>query len=388
VFSRRSSPGLAPNPLAEAVAMTRNRGDELIDLTCSNPTLVGLPYDEEGIALALGDGRIHRYEPEPLGLWAARSAVAEDWRRRGLEVDPGRIVLTASTSEGYAHCFKLLCDPGDEVLVPEPSYPLFEHLARFDGVLPVPYRLAYDGAWHLDLDSVRRAAGPRTRAVVLVSPNNPTGSFTRRSELLAVAELGVPVVSDEVFEAYPLSEDPTRARTALDTEGVLCITLGGLSKLAALPQHKLGWMTVGGPAEMVAAALARLELLADTYLSVNASVQLALARLLELTRPTRRALIDRLVCNLRVLRDLLGDSPVTLLRPEGGWYAVLGLPRLVSEEEWVLELLRRDRVLVQPGWYYDFADEPYLVVSLLTPEPEFRTGTRRVLGRVMDRAAG
>jgi aspartate/methionine/tyrosine aminotransferase len=248
--------------------------------------------------------------------------------------------------------------------------------------------VAYDGAWHIDLDSVRRAVGPRTRAVVLVSPNNPTGSFTRRAELRAVAELGLPVISDEVFEAYPLSEDPTRARTALDTEGALSITLGGLSKLAALPQHKLGWMTVGGPAGMVAASLARLELLADTYLSVNASVQHALARLLELTRPTRRALTDRLVRNLRVLRELLQDSPVTLLCPEGGWYAVLGLPRLVSEEQWVLDLLRRDRVLVQPGWYYDFAEEPYVVVSLLTPEPEFRTGTQRVLGRVMDRATG
>ncbi len=388
MFSRRSSPGLLPNPLAEEVAAARRRRDDLVDLTCSNPTVVGLPYDKEGIERALADGRNHRYQPEPLGLLSARTAVADDWQRRGLAVDPSSVVLTASSSEAYAYCFKLLCDPGDEVLVPEPSYPLFEHLARFDSVQPVPYRLAYDGAWHIDLDSLGRAVGPRARAVVLVSPNNPTGSYTRHSELRAIAELGVPVVSDEVFEAYPLSEDPARARTALDIEGVLSLTLGGLSKLALLPQYKLGWMTVGGPAATVAQALARLELLADTYLSVNAGVQHALARLLDVTRSTRQALTDRLVRNVGLLQELVRDSPVTLLRPEGGWYGVLRLPRLVSEEQWVLDLLSKDRVLVQPGWYYDFAEEPYLVVSLVTPEPEFRTGIQRVLGRVMDRAGG
>jgi alanine-synthesizing transaminase len=388
VFSCRSSPSLVSNPWAEAIARARDRGEALIDLTCSNPTLVGLPYDSESISRALGSGRSRRYEPDPLGFRPARVAVANDWRERGLAVDPDHIVLTASTSEAYAHCFKLLCDPGDGVLVPEPSYPLFEHLARFEGVEAVPYRLAYDGAWYIDLDTVRRAAGPRARAIVLVSPNNPTGSFTRRSELRALAEIGLPIISDEVFAAYPLGDDATRARTALEVEGVLSFALGGLSKFALLPQHKLAWMTVGGPNEVVGAAIARLELLADTYLSVSAGVQHALADLVELTRPTRRTLSDRLIRNWRVLDELCRDSPLTLLRPEGGWYAVLRLPHVIGEEDWALELLDRDRVLVQPGWLYDFGDEPYLVVSLIAREPDFEMGAQRLCERVRARALG
>jgi alanine-synthesizing transaminase len=383
MFSRRGSPNLPPNLLARATAQARSRGQNLLDLTRSNPTLVGLPYDEPGIARALSQPGVHRYHPDPLGLRAARRRVAEDWQRLGLAVEWNQVVLTASTSEAYSYCFRLLCDPGDEVLVPEPSYPLFEHLARLDSVVPVPYRLSYDGAWHIDLDAVRRSVSVRTRAVILVSPNNPTGSFTSRAELCRLAELGLPLVSDEVFAAYPFSTDPRRARTALEADGVLTMVLGGLSKLAALPQHKLGWITVGGPKNLVQASLERLEWIGDTYLSVNVAVQHGLAELLELTRPTRHALAERLRSNLQHIAGCCAQSPLTLLRPDGGWYAVLRLPRVKSEEEWVLELLEEDQVLVQPGWFYDFAEEPYLIVSLLTPPADLATGCERLLGRVI-----
>jgi aspartate/methionine/tyrosine aminotransferase len=383
MFSRRGSPNLPPNLLARATADARARGQKLVDLTCSNPTLVGLPYDELGIARALTHREVHRYHPEPLGLDVARRAVAETWQRLGLAVDLGQVVLTASTSEAYSYCFRLLCDPGDEVLVPEPSYPLFEHLARLDSVIMVPYRLGYDGAWHIDLDTVRRSVNARTRAVILVSPNNPTGSFTSRAELTELAELGLPLISDEVFAAYPLGADPRRADTTLEAEGVLTMALGGLSKLAALPQHKLGWITVGGPKKLAQAALERLEWIADTYLSVNAAVQHGLAELLELTGPTRQALAERLRSNLESIATLCDQTPLTLLRPQGGWYAVLRLPNVKSEEEWVLGLLAQDQVLVQPGWFYDFAEEPYLVVSLLTPEAELLAGCERLLSRVV-----
>jgi alanine-synthesizing transaminase len=382
MFSSRSSFDLSPNPLAAALARREGRG--VLDLTTSNPTRAALPYDGEAILSALALPPSLVYEPAPFGLDAARAAVARDLSAHGPAVDPARVVLTASTSEAYAFLFKLLCDPGDEVLVPRPSYPLFEHLARLESVAAVPYRVAYDGAWHIDLPSVREAITPRTRAIVTVSPNNPTGSYLKTTELAVLGALGLPIVSDEVFARYALRDDVSRARSALEaqTQAPLVFALGGLSKLAALPQAKLAWMVLGGDAARVEAALARLEVIADAFLSVGAPVQHALPALLASRGVAEQAIRDRTGANLRWLASAVADSAVSLLDAEGGWYATLRLPRTRGEEAWALAFLEEDGVHVHPGHFFDFEDEAYVVVSLLTPEATLREGSQRILDRV------
>ncbi len=381
MLSSRSSFDLSPNPLASALA---RRGDRaLLDLTASNPTRALVPYDREAILAALALPASLVYEPAPFGMEPAREAVARDLSSHGPELDPARVVLTASTSEAYSFLFKLLCDPGDEVLVPRPSYPLFDHLARLESVAAVPYRLAYDGAWYVDLPSVRAAISPRTRAIVTVSPNNPTGSYLKNLELDALADTGLPIVSDEVFARYPLRADPTRARTALDAgRAPLVFALGGLSKLAALPQAKLAWMAVAGESARVEAALARLEVIADAFLSVGTPVQHALPALLASRATAEQAIRDRTARNLAWLKGAVTGSAVSLLDVEGGWYATLRLPRTREEQAWALALLEEDGVHVHPGHFFDFEDEAYLVVSLLTPEATLREGSQRILDRV------
>ncbi len=372
---------LDKNALTLAIEARQAAGLPTLDLTVSNPTTAGLPYDRDAITGALPDPRALVYEPLPFGLPSARETVA-----RALEpllpIDPARVFLTASSSEAYAFLFKLLCDPGDDVAICAPSYPLFEHLAQLEGVAVRPYRLAYDGAWHVDLDSLTRAIGPKTRAIVVVHPNNPTGSFLSKAELAAMAATGLPIISDEVFATYTLSEDASRARTAREAEDTLVFALGGLSKAAALPQMKLGWTAVGGPKAQVDEALARLELIADTFLSVGTPVQHALPALLAAGRVTADAIRARTRANLATLdRAIDPGSPVTRLRVDGGWYATLRLPRTKTEEEWVLELLA-DGVLVHPGAFFDFESEAYVVVSLLTPEPALAEGVARLVAHV------
>ena len=329
------------------------------------------------------------YRPDPLGLLCARRALAQALSS-GLApdlgaIDPDRILLTASTSEGYSHLFTLLCDPGDEVLVPQPSYPLFELLARFDDVRLVPYRLAFDGAWHMDLASVREGVGPRTRAILVVNPNNPTGSFLKRAELSALLSLGLPIVSDEVFARYPIDVDAPRVTTLLEARAHadLMFVLGGLSKQAGLPQMKLGWMVVDGNARLCHEALERLALMGDTYLSVGTPVMHALPGLLACADPVQRAILGRVRENLRCLRlQINAGSPVSMLPVEGGWYGVLRLPRTRSEEAWVLSLLDVSGVYVHPGHFFDFEREAYVVVSLLTPPSRFADGVRRLVAQV------
>jgi len=323
------------------------------------------------------------YEPSPFGLLSAREAIAKQLSAGGVQVDPGRIVLTASTSEAYSFLFKLLCDPGDEVLVPRPSYPLFDHLAQLEAVRPVPYRLAYDGGWHIDLPSVTSAVSPRTRAIVVVSPNNPTGSYLKREELEALGSLGIPIVSDEVFASYPLRDDPSRAASALRAEDApLVFALGGLSKLAALPQMKVAWIAVGGHDARVREALGRLEVIADAFLSVGTPAQHALPEFLASRGVARKALDARLRTNCHTLRERTVGSPASLLDVEGGWYATLRLPRTRTEEEWALRFLEEDSVYVHPGHFFDFEDEAYVIVSLLAREATLAEGVARVVSRV------
>ena len=326
-------------------------------------------------------------EPEPrgLGLEPARRAVAAGYARRGVDVTPGRIVLTASTSEAYAHLFKLLCEPGDDVLVPAPSYPLFDHLARLDALRAVPYPLDEHGGWATYADQAAGAATARTRALVVVSPNNPTGTYLRRRERDALArwcaERSIALVGDEVFFEYPL-EAPGDRVSVLGGGGALAFALGGLSKSAGLPQVKLGWVALGGPEALVAGALARLEIVADTYLSVSTPVQHAAPALIE-AGAARRALIQaRVAENLAMLRGLAAAHPACHVpRVEGGWSAVVQVPATRSEEELVLALLEADHVRVHPGYFFDFRREAFIVVSLLPPPAEFAEGVRRALER-------
>ena len=373
VFSRRTSRDQSLNTIAQLLGETSRPA---FDLTSSNPTSVGLDYATDLLeVLARAQREAQVYRPEPFGALAAREAVA-----RLCGGSAADVLLTASTSEAYGFLFKLLCDPGDAVLVPSPSYPLFEHLAELEAVQALGYRLAYDGAWHIDLDSLRRAVTPRTRAVVVVSPNNPTGQYLTQPELEALAELGLPIICDRVFAEFTLVE---RQRPALRApEELLMFSLDGLSKRAGSPQLKLAWTVISGPEAARREARARLELIADTFLSVSTAVQSALPEILELCPSLTRVIAARCRDNLALLASSLQASPITLLRPEAGWSAVLHLPRLATEEELVLGLLRQQQVLTQPGWYYDFATEPYLIVSLLSEPRVFAEGVARLVHHV------
>ncbi len=386
MFSSRLNWDLRPNRISASLDARRRAGARILDLTESNPTHAALSYPSTEILAALGDARSLRYEPSPTGVAEARGAVAAYYASRGVSVAADRIVLTASTSEAYGYVFKLLADPGDEVLVPRPSYPLFEFLARLESVRAVDYPLVYDGSWRIDFAALEAALTPRTRAIVVVNPNNPTGSFLKTGELdrlvtLAAAR-GFAIVSDEVFSDYAFAPDPKRVSTLAGVDGALAFSLSGLSKIAGLPQMKLGWIVTAGPEELRAAALARLELIADTYLSAAAPAQYGATRLMEAGAKVREQIAVRTLRNLDWLRGAVAGSALSVLAVEGGWYATLEVPRTRSEEEWTLELLERDGVLVQPGFFFDFETEAFLVVSLLTPPDVFCEGVGRMLARV------
>lgn len=387
MFSARTRWELSANRLNAALEAKRRAGVPVLDLTESNPTRAGLAGPPDLLA-SLSDPASLLYEPVPFGLRRAREAVAADHARRGLAADPDRILLTASTSEAYAFLFKLLCDPGDEVLVPRPGYPLFEYLANLESVRVSPYAFEHDGRWHLSASALAEAVTPRTRAIVVVNPNNPTGAFLKQDELRALeilcAQHGMAIISDEVFADYAFADDPQRAGSVARDGPALAFALGGLSKSCALPQLKLAWCAVSGPEALRREAWSRLEIVADTYLSVSTPVQHAapalLARREELQAPVRA----RIVANLAGLRArLAGGSPATLLEPEGGWYAVLRVPATMPEEEIVLRLLDDHDVLVHPGYFFDFPREAYLVLSLL-PEPAvFQEGISRTLAALV-----
>jgi len=383
MFSSRLDWNLTANPLTRLLERKRAAGAPILDLTESNPTRAGLRYSSESVLGPFSDERSLRYDPTPAGLLEARSAVA---RYYSSDIDVDRIVLTTSTSESYGFLFKLLANPGDEVLVPRPSYPLFEFLAALESVRVVEYPLVYHGAWAIDLDALAAAVTPRTRAVMVVNPNNPTGSFLKKPELERLVAIcdrhGLAIISDEVFADYAFGEDPARVRSLTGVKDVLAFSLSGLSKLCGLPQMKLGWMVASGPAELRKRAVDRLELIADTYLSVSTPVQWAAAALLELREPMQRQIRERVTGNLAFLKGRIGPgSPWSLLETEGGWYAIVQAPRIYSEEDWTMKLLEEENVLVQPGFFFDFEREAFLVMSLLTPTECFREGVDRILKR-------
>ncbi len=383
-FSSRLHWDLRPNRLAALLEERRRAGTGVLDLTESNPTRAGLPYPAGEILAPLAGERALLYEPSPVGLASAREAVCAYYAARGQAVAPDRVVLTASTSEAYAYLFKLLADPGDEVLVPRPSYPLFEFLATLESVRVKTYPLVYHAGWAIDLDALERAMTERTRAIVLVNPNNPTGSFVKRDELEGLVRMAgdhdCALISDEVFADYGFAPDERRVATLAGVGEAPAFAMSGLSKIAGLPQMKLGWIVVAGPEGPRREAMARLELIADTYLSVATPVQWAAAALLEAGAAVRAAIARRTRDNLAFFRAAVEREPAfRVLAVEGGWYAILQAPRTRTEEEWVLELLGARDVLVQPGFFYDFESEAFLVVSLLAPPEVFREGVNRIV---------
>ncbi|MBZ5626307.1 MAG: pyridoxal phosphate-dependent aminotransferase [Acidobacteriia bacterium] len=381
MFSSRFHWDFRPNRLTQTLETRRRAGARILDLTESNPTRAGLAYPPE-ILRAFEDPRMLRYEPAPAGLSEARQAVASYYAARGCPVDTSRILLTASTSEAYAYLFKLLCNPGDQVLVPRPSYPLFDFLANMESVEVGRYPLSYHGEWAIDMESLAATLSERTRAVVLVNPNNPTGSYVKRPELEALVRLarerGLALISDEVFWDYPLLAGDGPVNALAEVEDCLAFSMSGLSKIAGLPQMKLGWIVVSGPQSLRTEAMEKLEWIADTYLSVGAPVQYAAAGLLEAGGLVRQQIRERTANNLVAARNLLSGSAANILMVEGGWYITVQVPQIRSEEEWTLGLLTSEDVLVQPGFFFDFECEAFLIVSLLTSPEVFREGMARL----------
>jgi len=384
MFSQRTNWRLSPNALTRAIEEARASGQQILDLTVSNPTAAGVLPDSEVVLAALANPEAMHYDPQPRGLLAARQAVCRYYREAHevFDLDPERLILTTSTSEAYSYVFRLLCNPADEILVPKPSYPLFEFLADLADIKLVPYPLLYDHGWQIDFDMLYKAATAQTRAVILVHPNNPTGSYVSASETSALnafcRDYGLALIVDEVFLDY--AHDGASRRSFVTNADALTFTLSGVSKISALPQMKLAWVATSGPEEMVAQAGARLEIVADTFLSMNAPVQLAGPVLLDQRKHIQPILLDRLRVNLAELdRQLAGRPSCSRLLVEGGWYVILRVPAVESDEDLAIRLLRKARVSVHPGHFYDFPNEGHLVLSLITEPAEFREGVARLL---------
>jgi alanine-synthesizing transaminase len=386
MFAERTNWDTRPNRLSALLEERRRLGLPILDLTVSNPTQCGFDFDQNALLSALADPATLRYDPDPRGLASARRAVASYYAGQGVSVDPDQMLLTTGTSEGYSFLFRLLAGPGDEVLSPLPSYPLFDLLADVNDVKLRPYSLHYGDGWRIDLEHLAGAITPLTRAIIVVTPNNPTGSLLQRGELEALVRLArdhnLAIIADEVFRDYLWQAGADETGSVAAVDGCLTFTLSGLSKIAALPQMKLAWIVANGPRDLRAEALARLEVIADTYLSISTPVQLAAPKLLAKRDGLQRQILRRVQANLNQLDARLArGTPCSRLRAEGGWYAVLRVPNTRSDEDWALALLERG-VYLHPGHFFGFATDGYLVVSLITPEPPFATGVERIVETV------
>jgi alanine-synthesizing transaminase len=390
MFADRTNWNLAANRLSEALARHRASGKPLVDLTASNPTACGFDYDREKILRALANPSALAYEPNPRGLEIARRAVAEYYASRGrgvsgvaqCEIPLEDIFLTASTSEAYSFVFRALCNPGDELLVPAPGYPLFDFLADIEDVKLARYPLVYDYGWQIDFRALEQAITPRTRAVIVVHPNNPTGHFTKPDELARLNEIcaarGMTLIADEVFLDFVFGE--AQPASFARNVGALTFTLSGLSKISGLPQMKIAWLIASGPEAAKTQALARIEVIADTFLSINAPTQWAAPIFLDERHGFQKQVMARARKNLAELdRQLAAQKSCRRLEVEGGWYSVLRSPATRSDEELAIELLKEKDVYVHPGHFFDFPADGHLIVSLITPEPAFSEGIRRLL---------
>jgi alanine-synthesizing transaminase len=385
MFAKRTNWNLTPNRLSEALATHRAAGKPLLDLTVSNPTECSFKYDSAAILDALRNPAALAYEPNPKGLESARRAVAGYYGDRGENISVEDIFLTTSTSEAYSYVFRTLCDLGDELLIPSPSYPLFDFLAEMQDVSLVRYPLIYDHGWQIDFHALEQAITPRTRGVIVVNPNNPTGHFVKRAEIVKLNYIcstrEMAIIADEVFLDFAVeSERPTSFAA---NRGAPSFTLSGLSKICGLPQMKAAWLIASGPEDWKRKALARLEVIADTYLSMNAPVQLAIPRFLELRHGFQKQVIERVRRNLAELdHQLAAQKAVSRLKVEGGWCAVLRVPATRSDEDLAINLLEAHGVSVHPGHFYEFPSDGYVVLNLLTPNEIFAQGMKRLLAAV------
>ena len=384
MFASRTNWNLKPNRLAEALERHKSGGRRLLDLSASNPTECGFKYDAPAIMRSLCAPASLQYRPDPKGLKSARQAVSDYYaeHREGIAIDD--LILTASTSEAYSFIFRLLCNPGDELLIPTPGYPLFDFLADVNDVKLVRYPLFYDHGWHIDMHALKQAITPRTRGIIVVHPNNPTGYFTKPEEIAQLNQMcsanKMAIIADEVFLDFSFGA-PQKSFAA--NADALTFTMSGISKISGLPQIKFAWLAVSGPADIKREALARLEMIADTYLSLNAPIQLAAPVLLQQRKHFQEQLMSRVRANLAELdAQLTGNRQISRLLVEGGWYAVLRIPATRTDEEFALELLEKFDVYLHPGHYYDFPRDGYVVVSMITPEQDFHEGMARILSAV------
>ncbi len=383
MFSSRTHWDFRPSPFYELVQTIRAAGEPIVDLTESNPTRCGFRYEPDHLIPQSALQKSVSYDPDPLGLLNAREAIAEWYGRQNIVVDPTTIALTSGTSEAYSYLLQLLCDAGEGIAVPKPGYPLFEFLCRLSDVQCNTYRLAYDGEWHIDMHSVEEILSARTKALVLVHPNNPTGSFVKKEERTRIMsltkDLGLPLIVDEVFSAFPIGQDGRRHESFAGSQETLTFTLNGLSKVAGLPQMKLAWIVVSGPVDQRGDALRRLEIITDTFLSVGTPIQHSLKTILTDSVDMTAKIRARISENLNFASAAFSTaSPVNLLRCEGGWNAILRLPATRSDEQWARDLLAGQRVLTHPGHLFELELRSCIVVSLL-PEPEvFATGIGRI----------
>jgi aspartate/methionine/tyrosine aminotransferase len=385
MFSTRTNWNLTRNRLTEALERHKSSGKKLFDLSASNPTECGFKYDSAAIMRALCAPASLQYHPDPRGIKTARQSVVDYYTAYSVPISLGDLILTASTSEAYSFVFRLLCNPGDEILIPTPSYPLFDFLADVNDVKLVRYPLFYDHGWHIDFHALNQAISSNTRGIITVHPNNPTGHFTKADEIVQLNEIcsahGIGIIADEVFLNFPLNGITPKSFAANNAS--LTFTMSGISKISGLPQMKFAWLAVSGPEDLKREALARLELIADTYLSMNAPIQLAAPIFLQQRTGFQQQLMARVRENLALLDSLLaGYRHLSRLEVEGGWYAILRVPATRSDEDLAIELLEKQDVYVQPGHFYDLPGDGYLVISLITPLLEFAEGMQRVLAAV------
>ncbi len=384
MFSTRTNWHRQPNRFTELLESRRREGSVIFDLTKSNPTHCGINYPEREILAALSHPGSLQYQPDPMGLLSSRDEIARYYRKKNLTVQTSNIFLTASTSEAYSFIFRLLCNPGDAVLAPVPSYPLFEYLAQVNDIQLQHYHLLYDHGWYIDIDSMKNAITKSTKAIVLVNPHNPTGMYLKKDAWFQIGELArqheLALIVDEVFTEYSLGDTSHNFGSTAASNDVLTFTLNGISKMCGFPQLKLGWVIVSGESAAAREAINRLEILCDTFLSVNTPVQVGLPQLLKAGEHVRQKIIARIKSNYDHVRKLMNkQSHASCLTADGGWYCTLRMPRIKSDEQWSLELLEHRGVCIYPGYFFDFEEEGYLVASLLTEEQTFCDAINHIL---------
>ena len=385
-FSRRTNWPLTSNKLSLDLERLRSNKVSILDLTESNPTRCKFFYLQNNFLSSLSGEKNLQYSPASRGQLKARETICRYYAEKGSAVLPEQIFLTASTSEAYSYLFRLLVNPGEQVLFPSPSYPLFSFLGDLNDVCIDTYRLVYKNKWGVDLEGIEAIICEDTKALVMVNPNNPTGTFIHQEELERINALSqkhhFALISDEVFSDFAFNQDKNHL-SLVGNDQVLTFVLGGISKTLGLPQMKLSWIIVSGPKSLVEDAAARLEIISDTYLSVNTPVQNALPAWLRQRKVIQKEINGRIFQNFQFLKEQINAAPeCTLLEGEGGWYAVLSIPDSYSEEKWILAFLNKDHVAVHPGYFFDFETEAHIVISLLPPPSTFQDGIKRILDRI------